>query len=59
MDNDLATKIADRFSIEDIADATGISTHMFIQAFVDEIMDNLAALSEIDQAFETQGEEDC
>jgi len=59
MDNDLATKIADRFSIEDIADAAGISTNMFIQAFVDEIMDNLAALSEIDQAFETQGEEDC
>jgi|TARA_R110000744_G_scaffold124299_2_gene229801 hypothetical protein len=59
MNSDLATKIADRFSIEDIADATGISTNMFIQAFADEIMDNLSALSEIDQAFDTQGEEDC
>jgi|TARA_R110002167_G_scaffold351398_2_gene563945 hypothetical protein len=59
MNSDLATKIADRFSIEDIADATGITTNMFIQAFADEIMDNLSALSEIDQAFDTQGEEDC
>lgn len=58
MNKDLATRIADRFSIEDIADAVGITTHMFIQMFADEILDNLNALADIDQCFVTEKEEE-
>ncbi len=53
MNEDLTIRILDRFSIEEIADAVGITPYMFIQAFADEIVDNLSALAEIDQGFVT------
>tara|TARA_R110000744_G_scaffold34717_3_gene80709 strand:- start:998 stop:1180 length:183 start_codon:yes stop_codon:yes gene_type:complete len=58
MNKDLATRIADRFSIEEIADAVGITPHMFIQTFADEILDNISALADIDQGFVIQKEEE-
>lgn len=57
MNSSLATRIIERFSIEEIADAVGITPNMFVQAFADEIVDNLDALSEIDHGFTTKVEE--
>ena len=57
MNEDLTTRITERFSIEEIADACGITPHMFIQAFADEIVDNLSSLSDIDHGFTTKIED--
>ena len=57
MNNDLTTRIIERFSIEEIADAVGITPYMFVQAFADEIVDNLEALSDIDHGFTTKIED--
>jgi hypothetical protein len=51
MNEDLVTRIVDRFSILELAEVVGITPRMFITAFEDEIIDNLAALADIDQGF--------
>jgi hypothetical protein len=57
MNDDLTTRIIERFSIEEIADAVGITPYMFVQAFADEIVDNFGALSDIDHGFTTKIED--
>lgn len=57
MNDDLTTRIIERFGIEEIADAVGITPYMFVQAFADEIVDNLDALSDIDHGFTTKIED--
>ena len=53
MNEDLVTRIVDRFSILELAEVVGITPRMFITAFEDEILDNLTALADIDQGFIT------
>ena len=49
--SDLTTRIIERFSIEEIAEAVGITPYMFVQAFADDIFENLDALADIDLGF--------
>lgn len=51
MNEDLVTRIIDRFSIAELVEVVGITPRMFIDAFEDEILDNLTALADIDQGF--------
>lgn len=51
MNEDLVTRIIDRFSIAELVEVVGITPRMFITAFEDEILDNLTALADIDQGF--------
>jgi hypothetical protein len=51
MNEDLVTRIIDRFSITELVEVVGITPRMFIDAFEDEILDNLTALADIDQGF--------
>ena len=57
MNEDLMLKMAERFSLEEMAEAALITPFMFIQAFEDEILDNLNRLADIDHGF-TYDEED-
>ena len=58
MNSSLANKIIDRFSIEEIAEVVGITPHMFVQAFADDIVDNLDSFGEIDLGFLIEKEEE-
>ena len=58
MNSSLANKIIDRFSIEEIAEIVGITPHMFVQAFSDDIVDNLDSFGEIDLGFLIEKEEE-
>ena len=51
MNEDLVTRIIDRFSIAELVEVVGITPRMFIDSFEDEILDNLTALADIDQGF--------
>ena len=51
MNEDLMLKMAERFSLEEIAEAALVTPFMFIQAFEDEILDNLSRLADIDHGF--------
>lgn len=57
MNEDLRVRILERFSIEEMAEVARITPFMFIQAFEDEILDNLNRLADIDHGF-TYDEED-
>lgn len=58
MNEDLVTRIVDRFSIAELAEVVGITPRMFIDAFEDEILDNLTALADIDQGFVVEDDAD-
>lgn len=58
MNSSLANKLIDRFSIEEIAEVVGITPHMFVQAFSDDIVDNLDSFGEIDLGFLIEKEEE-
>lgn len=58
MNSSLANKLIDRFSIEEIAEVVGITPHMFVQAFSDDIVDNLDSFGEIDLGFLVEKEEE-
>ena len=58
MNEDLVTRIVDRFSIAELAEFVGITPRMFIDAFEDEILDNLTALADIDQGFVIEDDDD-
>jgi len=58
MNEDLVTRIVDRFSIAELAEVVGITPRMFIDAFEDEILDNLVALADIDQGFVIEDDAD-
>ena len=58
MNEDLVTRIVDRFSIAELAEVVGITPRMFIDTFEDEILDNLAALADIDQGFAIEDDTD-
>lgn len=51
MNEELMLRMAERFSLEEMAEAALITPFMFIQAFEDEILDNLGRLSDIDHGF--------
>lgn len=51
MNEYLLTKLSDRFTVDELADALGITLPMFCEAFYEEIMENLDTLAEIDQGF--------
>ena len=58
MNEGLVTRIVDRFSIAELAEVVGITPRMFIDAFEDEILDNLVALADIDQGFVIEDDAD-
>lgn len=58
MNEDFMLRIAERFSVEELAEAALITNFMFIQAFEDEILDNLERLAELDAAFILTEEEE-
>jgi hypothetical protein len=51
MNEDLMLRIAERFSIEEMSEAALITNFMFIQAFEEEILENLKRLADIDLGF--------
>jgi transcriptional regulator with XRE-family HTH domain len=51
MNEDLRIRILGRFSLEEIAEAARVTPSMFIQAFEDEILENLERLADIDLGF--------
>lgn len=59
MNTDLLTKLSDRFTIEELAGICGITYPMFAEAFSNEILESLDALADIDQAFNTDLDEDA
>jgi|TARA_B110000037_G_scaffold56825_1_gene69360 hypothetical protein len=58
MNEDFMLRIAERFSVEELAEVALITNFMFIQAFEDEILDNLERLAELDAAFILTEEEE-
>ncbi len=58
MNEDLKVRILERFSLEDIAEVARVTPAMFIQAFEDEILENLERLADIDLGFVIEKEED-
>jgi len=58
MNEDLKVRILERFSLEDIAEVARVTPVMFIQAFEDEILENLERLADIDLGFVIEKEED-
>tara|TARA_R110001632_G_scaffold38349_1_gene96605 strand:+ start:227 stop:406 length:180 start_codon:yes stop_codon:yes gene_type:complete len=58
MNEDLRVRILERFSLEEIAEAARVTTAMFIQAFEDDILENLERLSDIDLGFVIEKEEE-
>ena len=50
--------MAERFSLEELAEAALVTPFMFIQAFEDEILDNLGRLADIDHGFTIEEEDD-
>lgn len=57
MNEELMLRIAERFSIEELAEAALVTPSMFIQTFEEEILDNLDRLSDIDHGFTIEEEE--
>jgi hypothetical protein len=51
MNEDFMLRIAERFSIEEMSEAALITNFMFIQAFEEEILENLKRLADIDLGF--------
>ena len=58
MNEDLRVRILERFSIEEMAEVARVTPFMFIQAFEDELLDNLERLADIDLGFVIEKEED-
>jgi len=57
MNEDLMLRMAERFSLEEMAEAALITPFMFIQVFEDEVLDNLVRLSDIDHGFTIEEED--
>lgn len=57
MNEELMLRIAERFSIEELAEAALVTPFMFIQTFEDEVLDNLGRLSDIDHGFTIEEED--
>ena len=58
MNEDLRVRILERFSIEEMAEVARVTPFMFIQAFEDEILENLECLADIDLGFVIEREDD-
>lgn len=58
MNDDLMLRVAERFSIEELAEAAQVTPRMFTQAFEEELFDNLHRLADIDLGFVLEEEDD-